>query len=179
MRLPSDIAVPAHSRPVVDREDFLDEPSVSSLTAFTGCHVGSETSRLRRVLVHRPGAELERLVPDNHRGFLFDEIPWLPEAQREHDVFTAALRHQEVNAGPAKVLDVSPLAVHELVGVPGSGEGHEFTLVEDHQRVTGTPAVLDCTCGRRVTGQQLPRRLSLSGQAAPVTQGVHILRQRA
>ncbi|MGA4844368.1 arginine deiminase family protein [Streptomyces sp. G45] len=39
-------------------------------------------------------------MPDNHRGLLFDEIPWLPGAQREHDAFTAALRQHGVSVVP-------------------------------------------------------------------------------
>jgi hypothetical protein len=39
------------------------------------------------------------------------------------------------------------------LGAPGSDEGRELALVEDHQRVTGAPAVLDFACGRRVAGQ--------------------------
>ncbi|MEU2565137.1 arginine deiminase family protein [Streptomyces longispororuber] len=98
MRLPPDVAL--HDAPVqagvMGRRPVQDAP-VSLLSAFADCHVGSEVGRLRRVLVHRPGTELERLVPDNHRRLLFDEIPWLPGAQREHDAFTAALRQQGVS----------------------------------------------------------------------------------
>ncbi len=56
----------------------------------------SETATLRRVLLHRPGDELERLVPENHRDLLFDDIPWLSAAQREHDAFSALLRDHGV-----------------------------------------------------------------------------------
>jgi arginine deiminase len=56
--------------------------------------VESEVAPLRRVAVHRPGGELERIVPDNLAEVLFDEVPWLAEAQREHDVFTDLLRQE-------------------------------------------------------------------------------------
>ncbi|MFF2721907.1 arginine deiminase family protein [Streptomyces sp. NPDC058011] len=75
-------------------------PPSSALSAFADCDISSETGRLRRVLVHRPGAELERLVPGNHRDLLFDEIPWLPAAQREHDAFTDSLRREGVTVVP-------------------------------------------------------------------------------
>lgn len=55
-------------------------------------YVGSEVGQLRRVLLHRPGRELGRLTPANKDGLLFDEMPWLPRAQEEHDHFAATLR---------------------------------------------------------------------------------------
>ncbi|XBB66802.1 arginine deiminase [Nocardioides sp. WV_118_6] len=56
----------------------------------------SEVGRLRTVLLHRPGAELERLTPQNHDRLLFDGIPWVGQAQDEHDAFAAALRERDV-----------------------------------------------------------------------------------
>jgi arginine deiminase len=60
------------------------------------CSVESEVAALRRVLLHRPGVELERIVPDNCDSMLFDDIPWLPAAQREHDAFADILRRHGV-----------------------------------------------------------------------------------
>jgi arginine deiminase len=54
--------------------------------------VTSEVAPLRRVLVHRPGRELERLSPDNMAQLLFDDIPWRERAAAEHDAFCALLR---------------------------------------------------------------------------------------
>lgn len=59
-------------------------------------YVGSEVGQLRRVILHRPGAELQRLTPTNKEGLLFDELPWVEEAQREHDGFAQALRELDV-----------------------------------------------------------------------------------
>ena len=47
--------------------------------------VKSETGRLKRVLLHRPGFELEHFVPKQMEEMLFDEIPWLERMQEEHD----------------------------------------------------------------------------------------------
>ncbi len=58
--------------------------------------VSSETGRLKKVLVHRPGRELERLTPPHLSRMLFDDIPFLHGAQREHDRFTQALREEGV-----------------------------------------------------------------------------------
>ena len=53
--------------------------------------VWSEVGRLQRVLVHRPGKELNRLTPSNRDELLFDDILWLEKAREDHDTFTAIL----------------------------------------------------------------------------------------
>lgn len=53
--------------------------------------VDSETGRLMKVLVHRPGEEIEHLTPDYLTRLLFDDIPFLKGAQREHDAFVKAM----------------------------------------------------------------------------------------
>ena len=55
--------------------------------------VRSETGPLEQVLLHRPGAELEQLVPGELERLLFDDIPYLQAAQQEHDAFAEMLRH--------------------------------------------------------------------------------------
>ena len=54
--------------------------------------VRSEIGPLRRVLLHRPGQELENLMPDTIQRLLFDDIPYLKLAQEEHDRFCQVLR---------------------------------------------------------------------------------------
>ena len=54
--------------------------------------VRSEIGSLRRVLLHRPGQELENLMPDTIQRLLFDDIPYLKLAQEEHDRFCQVLR---------------------------------------------------------------------------------------
>jgi arginine deiminase len=58
--------------------------------------VDSEVGRLRTVLLHRPGPELQRLTPRNNDSLLFDGIPWIVRAQEEHDAFARALRDRGV-----------------------------------------------------------------------------------
>jgi arginine deiminase len=53
--------------------------------------IDSEVAPLRRVLVHRPGPELERLTPDNMIELLFDDLPWAERAVAEHDAFCRLL----------------------------------------------------------------------------------------
>lgn len=54
--------------------------------------VWSEVGPLKKVLLHRPGLELKNLTPRYLEDLLFDEIPWLAKAQKEHDGFADALR---------------------------------------------------------------------------------------
>lgn len=55
-------------------------------------HVTSEIGQLKKVLLHRPGRELEHLVPEELSRLLFDDIPYLKVAQQEHDYFADILR---------------------------------------------------------------------------------------
>jgi arginine deiminase len=56
----------------------------------------SEVGRLRTVLLHRPGPELQRLTPRNNDKLLFDGIPWVGRAQDEHDAFAQTLSNHDV-----------------------------------------------------------------------------------
>lgn len=58
--------------------------------------VYSEIAPLRRVLLHRPGQELEHLVPGSLERLLFDDIPYLKGAQTEHDRFAQILQDNGV-----------------------------------------------------------------------------------
>ena len=55
-------------------------------------HNTCEIAPLRKVLLHRPGRELENLMPDYLERLLFDDIPYLKLAQEEHDKFADTLR---------------------------------------------------------------------------------------
>ena len=59
-------------------------------------HITSEIGKLKTVLLHRPGKELENLTPDYLTDLLFDDIPYLEVAQKEHDAFAQALRDHGV-----------------------------------------------------------------------------------
>lgn len=58
--------------------------------------ISSEVGKLKRVILHRPGRELERLTIDNKDKLLFDDILWVEEAQKEHDSFADLLRDNGV-----------------------------------------------------------------------------------
>lgn len=55
-------------------------------------NVKSEIGTLNKVLLHRPGEELEHLIPNSLERLLFDDIPFLRKAQAEHDEFASILR---------------------------------------------------------------------------------------
>ncbi len=61
-----------------------------------GLDVDSEIGRLRRVLVHRPGLEIDRMVPTMMEELLFDDILDGDAARREHRVFRRVLRRAGV-----------------------------------------------------------------------------------
>ena len=59
-------------------------------------HVKSEIGKLKKVMLHRPGKELEHLVPGDLERLLFDDIPYLKTAQNEHDLFAGIMRGEGV-----------------------------------------------------------------------------------
>lgn len=59
-------------------------------------HVTSEIGKLKTVMLHRPGREIENITPDSMYRLLFDDIPYLPIAQEEHDYFAQTLRDQGI-----------------------------------------------------------------------------------
>lgn len=54
--------------------------------------IRSEIGPLKQVLLHRPGRELENLMPEYIERLLFDDIPYLKIAREEHDAFCDLLR---------------------------------------------------------------------------------------
>ena len=85
-----------------------------------GLHVPSEIGNLKKVMLHRPGDELLNLPPDELERLLFDDVPFLPVAQEEHDTFVQTLRDQGVEVLyleklMAEALDAAPQARDEFL----------------------------------------------------------------
>lgn len=76
----------------------------------TPLNIYSEISTLEKVMVHRPGKEIENLFPDYMEQFLFDDIPNLRLAQKEHDKFVEVL-----SSRGAEVLYLTDLAAGSLI----------------------------------------------------------------
>lgn len=55
-------------------------------------HIFSEIGKLKSVMLKRPGVEIENFTPDMMTRLLFDDIPYLPIAQAEHDEFAKLLQ---------------------------------------------------------------------------------------
>lgn len=82
--------------------------------------VKSEIGKLRKVLIHRPGGELEHLTPEYLTTLLFDDIPYLKRAQVEHDSFADTLRGCGVEVVylcdlVAQALDTDPYVRRQFV----------------------------------------------------------------
>jgi arginine deiminase len=91
----------------------------------------SEVGTLRAAILHRPGAELQRLTPRNNDALLFDGLPWVAKAQREHDAFAALLRSRGV-----EVLLLADLLTEALDS--GAARMHGISAAVDARRL-GAP----------------------------------------
>ena len=91
----------------------------------------SEVGTLRAVILHRPGPELQRLTPRNNDALLFDGLPWVAKAQREHDAFAAVLRSRGV-----EVLLLADLLTEALAS--GAARMHGISAAVDARRL-GVP----------------------------------------
>lgn len=91
----------------------------------------SEVGTLRAVILHRPGPELQRLTPRNNDALLFDGLPWVAKAQREHDAFAAVLRSRGV-----EVMLLADLLTEALAS--GAARMHGISAAVDARRL-GAP----------------------------------------
>ena len=87
---------------------------------MSNIHVTSEIGTLKKVLLHRPGKELLNLTPDTLQQLLFDDIPYLPDAQKEHDAFADALKKEGVEVVyledlVAEVISMNDEIRHEFI----------------------------------------------------------------
>ncbi len=76
-------------------------------------HVTSEIGRLRKVLVHEPGPEVDRMVPSMMEDLLFDDILFGERAREEHGRFRRLLQLLGVDVVEAQDLLVESLAQEE------------------------------------------------------------------
>ena len=77
-------------------------------------HISSEIGELKKVLLHRPGKEIEHVIPSNMERLLFDDIPFLPKMQMEHDLFAAELEKRNVEVVYLENLVVESLTSPEI-----------------------------------------------------------------
>lgn len=74
--------------------------------------VQSEIGPLKKVLLQRPGRELEYLSPNTMDQLLFEDIPYLFGAQKEHDQFSQLLRDNGVETVYLEDLMTQTLQAH-------------------------------------------------------------------
>ncbi len=89
-------------------------------------HVFSEVAPLKSILMHRPGAEIENLVPHLLSDFLYEDIPYLASAREEHDAFTNVLKDHNVDV----------LYIENLVEEAISNDSKKL-LIEDYIQISG------------------------------------------
>ncbi len=77
-------------------------------------NIKSEIGKLKTVILHRPGEELEGLTPDYMERMLFDDVPYLKVAQEEHDAFAQVLRDNGVEVLYLVDLVAEALATDEI-----------------------------------------------------------------
>jgi len=87
--------------------------------------VFSEIGRLKQVVVHAPGPEVDFMVPDMMEELLFDDILYGDLARQEHALFRAVLGRVA-----DEVLDIQDLFVESLVD-----EGVKLSFIEDLRRL--------------------------------------------
>ena len=91
-------------------------------------HVYSEIGDLKTVLLHRPGEEIENLIPSYMETLLFDDIPYLKIAQEEHDIFANTLRNNGVEV----------LYLEDLVAEAIEDKGIRAKFIEESIKESGT-----------------------------------------
>jgi arginine deiminase len=84
-------------------------------------NVTSEIGRLRRVLVHRPGREIDEMTPSMMERLLFEDILFGDDARLEHHTFRRVLERSG-----AEVLDAEDLLAEALA----TAGGRRFLLAE-------------------------------------------------
>ena len=117
--------------------------------------VDSEVGTLRAVILHRPGAELQRLTPRNNDALLFDGVPWVARAQAEHDAFAALLRSRGV-----EVLLVSDLLAEALDS--GAARMQGIAAAVDNRRL-GAPLAAELSAYLRTLSPAELARVLMAG----------------
>jgi arginine deiminase len=106
----------------------------------TAIKVYSEIGNLKKVLLHRPGKELENLMPEYLERLLFDDIPYLEIAQQEHDAFAKIFESLGIEVVYLEDLVVDSLIndeiklqfIKEYIEEAGIKESRESSMLKDY-----------------------------------------------
>lgn len=77
-------------------------------------NVYSEIGKLKTILLHRPGKEIDNLTPDSLDRLLFDDIPFLDIAIEEHDAFAKILEESGVEVLYLEELAAEAITSYEI-----------------------------------------------------------------
>lgn len=123
-------------------------------------HVMSEIGRLRQVLVHRPGYEVDWMVPSLMEHLLFDDILDGEQARREHDAFVAILQAAGVETFDPQTLLADVLgreAVREQLFDRLRGQGMSDALSTELRHLEPTALAASLVNGLRLGSPQASR----------------------
>ena len=110
-----------------------------------GLQVFSEIGKLKKVLLHRPGEEIENLTPSLMNRLLFDDIPYLKIAREEHDAFADVFRKNGVEvcyledliSETLKDANLKEAFIEEFVSEAGLKNRLRIEQVKDYYREFG------------------------------------------
>lgn len=112
-------------------------------------HVFSEVTPLKSILMHRPGAEIENLVPSLLSDFLYEDIPYLDSARDEHDAFTDVLRAHNVEVFYIENLveeaisdDTKVMLIHDYIQISGIRNTETIQRLRDYLKTLNPQALV-------------------------------------
>ncbi|PWG01065.1 arginine deiminase [Levilactobacillus bambusae] len=114
-------------------------------------HVGSEIGKLKTVMLKRPGEEIENFTPEMMPRLLFDDIPFLPQAQKEHDAFADILRDngtevlylEKLSAEAIDAGNVKDAFLEEMLTESGYAAGTTHDALKEYLMSMSTPEMVD------------------------------------
>ncbi len=132
------------------------------MTTMSAIRVESEIGRLRRVMLHRPGDEIDRMVPSLMERLLFDDILYGEEAREEHDLFRGIFERAGVEVLEAQDLLTEALEVdlarRELLGELEREYFVERRVIERLDELDASALAAALICGLPVERGDLPPR---------------------
>ncbi|MYV18057.1 arginine deiminase [Furfurilactobacillus milii] len=114
-------------------------------------HVRSEIGKLKTVLLKRPGEEIENFTPDMMERLLFDDIPYLPIAQKEHDNFAHVLEEngaevlylEKLSAEAIDAGDVKKPFLEQMLAESGYAAGSTHDALYEYLFSMSTQQMVD------------------------------------
>ena len=125
-----------------------------------GCFGCDCLGRLTRVMVHRPGAELEIIDATNYRRWLFDHVPDVAAFREEHAAYCELLRAHGVEV--LELADYVADAPAKLARLPNITYMHDTAVISRHG------AILSCMAWTGRCGEHLVVREALENLGIPI-----------